>query len=228
MSLDEEDDIVKKNKVSRRNFLKGAAAGGAVAAVAVAGVAEMTILSNQTNNSSTTTSTSNSSSNSGSTTSTQQAQLTTSSFVTLNVNGVNHGLTIDNRWSLADALRYKLSLIGTKQGCERGECGACAVLVDGTSMLSCMLLAVEAGGHKIVTIEGLGGPTTLSKLQGALLDADGVQCGVCMPGIVVTTTELLTKNPKPTLDQIKQALSGNICRCQNWPHIFAGIQAATS
>ena len=95
-------------------------------------------------------------------------------------------------------------------------------------MLSCMMLAVEASGHAITTIEGIGVPGNLSKLQGALLDADGVQCGYCMPGIVVTSTELLTNNPKPTLDQIKAALAGNICRCQNWPHIFAGIQAATS
>jgi len=227
MSLEEEDDIIKSNKLSRRNFLKGAAAGGAIAAVAVAGVAELTILSGSKSSSSSTSST-QSSSGTGSSTSTQVPTLGTSSDITLSINGRTYGLTIDNRWSLADALRYKLNLIGTKQGCKRGECGACAVLVDGVSMLSCMMLAVESAGHSITTIEGIGVPGNLTKLQGALLDADGVQCGYCMPGIVVTATELLNNNPKPSLDQIKQALAGNICKCANWPHILAGIQAATS
>ncbi len=226
MSLDEEDDIIPSNKTSRRNFLKGAVAGGVIAAVVVAGAAELTVLSTKKSSSSSTTpTTSQSTTQTGTVTTTTAPTLGTTSSIALTINGKSYGLVVDNRWSLADTLKYKLNLIGTKQGCNRGECGACAVLVDGVSMLACTMLAVESVGHAITTIEGIGVPGNLSKLQGALLDADGVQCGYCMPGIVVTATELLNNNPTPTAAQIMAALAGNICRCQNWPHILAGVQA---
>jgi carbon-monoxide dehydrogenase small subunit len=134
---------------------------------------------------------------------------------------------VDNRWSLADTLRYKFNLIGTKVGCDRGECGACAVLVDGVPMLSCMMLAVAAQGHTLTTVEGIGMPEQLSPVQAALCDSDGVQCGACMPGIVVVATAYLKQNPKPTDAQWRAQLAGNICRCSNYPHILTGLEAAT-
>jgi aerobic-type carbon monoxide dehydrogenase small subunit (CoxS/CutS family) len=132
---------------------------------------------------------------------------------------------VDNRWSLADTLRYKLGMIGTKVGCDRGECGACAVLLDGTPVLSCMMLAVDAQGHKITTIEGIGMPGSLSNIQASLIDNDGVQCGFCMPGIVVVATAYLKQNPTPTDIQWRQALAGNLCRCSNHPFILQGLEA---
>ncbi|MGA1976204.1 MAG: 2Fe-2S iron-sulfur cluster-binding protein [Conexivisphaerales archaeon] len=135
---------------------------------------------------------------------------------------------MDNRWSLADTLRYKFDLIGTKVGCDRGECGACAVLVDGVPMLSCMMMAVDAQGHALTTIEGIGMPGSLSNIQASIIDNDGVQCGFCMPGIVVVSTAYLKQNPKPTDAQWRQALAGNICRCGNHLHILAGLEAVTA
>jgi aerobic-type carbon monoxide dehydrogenase small subunit (CoxS/CutS family) len=132
-------------------------------------------------------------------------------------------MNLDNRWTLAAALRYKLNLIGTKVGCDRGECGACAVLVDGTPMLSCMMLAVESQGKKITTVEGIGGPEKLSNIQAALCDSDGIQCGACVPGIVVVSTAFLKANPNPTQAALADALAGNLCKCANWSHMFAGL-----
>jgi aerobic-type carbon monoxide dehydrogenase small subunit (CoxS/CutS family) len=225
MTIEEDDDIIKNNKLSRRNFLKGAAAGGAIAAVAVAGVAEMTILSNP---GTTTTSTTTSSSNTGSNTTTTTPSPTTLSpvsTVSFTVNGKKRTTDVDNRWSLADTLRLKLGMIGTKVGCDRGECGACAVLLDGTPVLSCMTLAVDAAGHNIMTVEGIGMPGSLNNIQASLIDNDGVQCGFCIPGIVVVSTAYLKQNTSPTDAQWRQALAGNLCRCSNHPLILKGLEA---
>ncbi|MGA1976206.1 MAG: 2Fe-2S iron-sulfur cluster-binding protein, partial [Conexivisphaerales archaeon] len=148
-----------------------------------------------------------------------------SSIVTLNVNGLDYTLNLDNRWTLANALRYKLNLIGTKVGCDRGECGACAVLVGGVPMLSCTMLAVESQGKSITTIEGIGGPENLSPVQAALCDSDGIDCGACIPGIVIVSTAFLKANPGPTQPALANALAGNLCKCGNWPHIFAGLMS---
>ena len=148
------------------------------------------------------------------------------SLITLNVNGVDYALLVDNRWSLADVLREKLGLTGTKTGCDRGECGACAVLVDGVPMLSCMLLACSVSGRKITTIEGIGSVGKLDKIQQAFMNNEGVQCGMCIPGIIVVTKALLEKNPKPTEAEVKEALSGNLCKCGNWPFIIKSVLEA--
>jgi aerobic-type carbon monoxide dehydrogenase small subunit (CoxS/CutS family) len=224
MTLEEDDNIVKNNKLSRRNFLKGAAAGGAIAAVAVAGVAEMTILSNP-GATTTTGPTTTGPTTTGPTTTPTTSTLSPVSTITFNLNGRDRSTDVDNRWSLADTLRLKLGLLGTKIGCDRGECGACAVLLDGTPVLSCMMLAVDAAGHKITTIEGIGMPGSLSNIQASLIDNDGVQCGVCMPGIVVVATAYLKQNATPTDAQWRQVLAGNLCRCSNHPFILKGLEA---
>jgi aerobic-type carbon monoxide dehydrogenase small subunit (CoxS/CutS family) len=223
MTVEKDDDIAKKNKLSRRTFLKGAAAGGVIAAVAVGGAAELIIPSQPS--SGTTTKTVTVTSPGGTTTVTTGTQVTPTavSTVTLMVNGKVYTLNLDNRWTLANTLRYKLNLIGTKVGCDHGECGACAVLVNGTPMLSCMMLAVESQGKSITTIEGMGGPENLSPVQAALCDNDGIQCGACTPGVVIVATAFLKANPSPTQAALANALAGNLCKCGNWPHVFAGL-----
>jgi aerobic-type carbon monoxide dehydrogenase small subunit (CoxS/CutS family) len=225
MTLDEDDNIVKNNKLSRRTFLKGAAAGGAIAAVVVAGAAEMTILSNPGTPTTTTTTSTTGPSTTGPTTTPTVTQLSAASTVTFNLNGRDASVLVDNRWSLADTLRLKFGLTGTKVGCDRGECGACAVLLDGTPVLSCMLLAVDAAGHKVTTVEGIGMAGSLSNIQASLVDNDGVQCGFCMPGIVVVATAYLKQNSSPTDAQWRQALAGNLCRCSNHMFILKGLEA---
>jgi aerobic-type carbon monoxide dehydrogenase small subunit (CoxS/CutS family) len=219
-----EDASAKKSKLSRRSFLIGAGAGAAVTAVVAAGVAELTILQ-PGQGGSTTTVTNTVTSTVTTTQSVQPATPTTLSTITLTVNGVDRTMDVDNRWTLAEALRTKLNLIGTKIGCDRGECGACSVLVDGVPMLSCMMLAMESQKRQITTIEGIGGPQNLSKIQTALLDADGIQCGICMPGIIVVSTAFLKANPTPTDADLKAALAGNLCKCGNWPRILQGLKA---
>jgi len=223
MSKTEDDS--QKNKVSRRNFIVGVGAAAAVGAVAVAG-AESLLQSSSGGGGSTKTVTSTVTTTATTTvTQTPTVVASTKSVITLNVNGVSRTADVDNRWSLADVIRYKFNLIGTKVGCDRGECGACAVLVDGVPMLSCVMLAVAAQGKAITTIEGIGMPEQLSPIQAALCDSDGIQCGACVPGIVVVATAFKKLNPKPTDAQWKDALAGNICRCSNYPHILAGLEA---
>jgi xanthine dehydrogenase YagT iron-sulfur-binding subunit len=224
-TANEDDSITKQNKLSRRNFLKGAAAGGAIAAVAVAGIAEASILSNPSGSTSTITNTNTVTTTVTTTIPTTGPVVTPTpvSTVTLNVNGKDYVMNVDNRWTLADALRLRLNLIGTKIGCDRGECGACAVLVDGVPMLSCMMLAIESYGRSIKTVESIGTPEKLSNIQAGLCDNDGIQCGICVPGIVVVSTAFLKANPSPAAADLKAALAGNLCKCGNWPHMLQGI-----
>jgi aerobic-type carbon monoxide dehydrogenase small subunit (CoxS/CutS family) len=123
-------------------------------------------------------------------------------------------------------LREDLVLTGTKHGCELGECGACAVLLDGQPVLSCLLLGVECEGANITTIEGLADGATLAPLQAAFADKGAAQCGYCTPGILVTARALLDKNPHPTREEIAEALSGNLCRCTGYLQIFEAVEAA--
>jgi aerobic-type carbon monoxide dehydrogenase small subunit (CoxS/CutS family) len=225
MSSSETDGTLEKNKLSRRNFLKGAAAGGAIAAVAVAGASEMTLLSGQQPSSTTTVTTTVTQTQTGTQTTTAPPAPTTSTIITLTVNGVDRTTSVDNRWSLAETLRTKFDLIGTKIGCDRGDCGACSVLIDGVPMLSCMMLAIHSVGHQITTIEGIGSLEKLNNVQTALIDNDGVQCGFCMPGIVVVATAYLKQNPTPTDAQWRAVLAGNLCKCANWPFILQGLKA---
>jgi aerobic-type carbon monoxide dehydrogenase small subunit (CoxS/CutS family) len=142
----------------------------------------------------------------------------------LRVNGSTQSVTVEPRVTLLNALRNHLDLTGAKQVCNRGACGGCTVLLDGDPVKSCMMLAADAEGHEITTVEGLGSPEKMSPLQEAFVEADALQCGFCTPGFVVSGTALLAKNPDPTLDEIKDGLAGNLCRCGTYSRIFEAVQ----
>jgi xanthine dehydrogenase YagT iron-sulfur-binding subunit len=144
----------------------------------------------------------------------------------LKVNGVAHTVTVEPRVTLLRALRNHLGLTGAKEVCERGACGGCTVLFDGEPICACLMLAVDAVGHEITTVEGIGTPDKLSPVQAAFVEADALQCGFCTPGFVVASTALLRKHPDPTLEQIKNGLAGNLCRCGTYSRIFEAVQRA--
>ena len=145
---------------------------------------------------------------------------------TFHVNGEQVEAAFGPHKTLLEVLREDLDLPGTKHGCELGECGACAVLVDGEPVLSCLLLGVEAVGREIVTVEGLADDDRLHPLQDAFADLGGAQCGYCTPGILVTAKALLDAHPRPTRPQIEEALSGNLCRCTGYLQIFESVEEA--
>jgi len=128
--------------------------------------------------------------------------------------------------TLLEVLREDLGHTGTKHGCELGECGACAVLLEGKPVLSCLVLALECGGKQVLTVEGLGEQGKLHPLQDAFADLGAAQCGYCTPAILVTAKALLDQNPRPTRDQIREAISGNLCRCTGYLQIFEAVEAA--
>lgn len=144
----------------------------------------------------------------------------------LKVNGAARPVTVEPRVTLLDALRNHLDLTGAKQICDRGGCGGCTVLLDGEPVKSCLMLAADAEGHEITTVEGLGTPEKMSPVQQAFVEKDALQCGFCTPGFVVAATAFLAKNPDPTLDQIKQGLAGNLCRCGTYGRVFEAVQSA--
>ena len=146
--------------------------------------------------------------------------------VTVTVNGEYHSAVVDTRQTLADFLRQELGLTGTHLGCEHGVCGSCTVLVDGASARSCLMLAAQANGTEITTIEGLAVDGELNELQQAMRDNHGFQCGFCTPGFMMTATELLRENPYPSEAEVREAISGNICRCTGYQSIVNGIMQA--
>jgi len=146
--------------------------------------------------------------------------------LSLKVNGAVHTVAVEPRVTLLDALRNHLDLTGSKQVCDRGSCGACTVLLDGAPVNSCLILAADAEGHDVTTVEGLGTPEKMSPLQAAFVEKDALQCGFCTPGFVVAGTALLAKNAHPTLDEIKAGLAGNLCRCGTYGRIFEAVDAA--
>lgn len=146
--------------------------------------------------------------------------------VKLNVNGHIQTISVEPRTTLAYALRDNLKLTGTKVVCDRGACSACTVWVDGKPVNSCLILAVEMAGKKITTIEGLGTDDKLHPVQQAFIDHDASQCGFCTPGMIMTATHFLQKNPKPSLADVKIALRGNLCRCGTHPNVFKATMAA--
>ena len=147
--------------------------------------------------------------------------------VSFTVNGVQYDETAESRWSLADFLRHKLRLTGTHLGCEHGVCGACTVLLDGRSVRGCLTLAVQANGKSVETVEGLAPTETeLNVLQQAFWENHGLQCGFCTAGIVMTLTEFLRDNPNPSETEVREALSGNICRCTGYQGIVAAAMDA--
>ena len=147
--------------------------------------------------------------------------------IQLDVNGVAYDVLVDPGRSLADVLRDDLGLTGTKRACNEGECGSCAVHLDGTVVNSCLVLAVEAVGQRITTIEGLSHDGTLDPLQQAFADHFASQCGYCTPGMIMTAKALLADNPKPTEDEIRQAIRGNLCRCTGYAKIVDAVLAAS-
>jgi xanthine dehydrogenase YagT iron-sulfur-binding subunit len=144
----------------------------------------------------------------------------------LTVNGQTHSLAVEPRWTLQHVLHDRLGLTGTKSGCERGECGACTVLIDGIARYSCLTLALEAVGAEITTVEGLMHGEQLGPVQQAFVEEDALQCGYCTPGQVVSVEALLRKTPQPTAGQIREGVSGNLCRCGAYQHIFRAAQRA--
>ncbi len=145
--------------------------------------------------------------------------------VQLNINGSPYEIMVAPNDTLADVVRRKLGLTGTKLGCEQGDCGACTVLIDDKSQLSCLTLAIACEGKDIRTIEGLESNGTLDPIQQAILEKNGVQCGFCTPGVIMSAKGLLNDNPQPTREEIKVGLSGNLCRCTGYEKIIEAVEA---
>ena len=147
--------------------------------------------------------------------------------VALTVNGKRYEKEVEVRVTLADFIRHYLGLTGTHLGCEHGVCGACTILLDGRSARSCLMLAVQADGHEILTVEGIApNDTELHPLQEAFRDNHGLQCGFCTPGMLTTLIEFLRDNPDPTEQEVRIAISGNLCRCTGYQGILAAVRAA--
>jgi len=186
--------------VSRREFLKGS--GAAVAATSLAQTAAESVATAQ---------------QAGTKVAPGQA-----TAISLEINGKPVKVTVEPRVTLLDALRNRIDLTGAKKVCDRGTCGACTVLVDGAPVYSCSMLALEAQGREVTTIEGLGTPEELSHVMAAFVEHDAQQCGFCTPGFVVACTAFLKEHPNPTLDEVRAGLGGNLCRCGT----YAGITEA--
>src|ERR1700674_2424092 len=198
----------RKRDISRRQFLEGT---GAVLAVATAGPALKVELS---------------AANPPVTDSV--ASGVPSTAIRLVVNGTEHRLDVEDRWTLAELLRDHIGLTGTKIGCDRGECGACTVLLDGKPVYSCSNLAVWADGRAVQTVEGLAHGEDLDPLQHAFVEHDGPQCGFCTSGQLMSAKGLLTRNPHPTPQDVRAAMTGNICRCSNYNRYVEAVLAAAA
>ena len=148
------------------------------------------------------------------------------SHIQLTVNGRLHELTVPSHCSLLDALREEMDLTGSKRGCDRGECGSCTVLLDGKPVYACVTLVGQVRGRSIVTVEGLARDGRLDPVQQAFLDEDGGQCGYCTPGFLVSARALLDTNPHPTDSEVREALSGNLCRCNAYGRILQSVRTA--
>lgn len=146
--------------------------------------------------------------------------------ITLNVNGIDHIIKIDGEDRLIDVLREGLKLTGTKEGCGEGECGACTVIMDGVTVNSCMVMAFQTDGKKIITIEGLGTDEEIDPIQQAFLEEGAVQCGFCIPGMVLSAKVVLDNNPSPSREEIRESISGNLCRCTGYNKIVDAIERA--
>jgi len=146
--------------------------------------------------------------------------------ISLILNNEPRNVQVENNEILLDVLRNKLGIKSPKCGCERGDCGACTVLLDGKAVRSCLILAVEAENHSIITLEGIS-REKLSALQEAFIEFNSFQCGYCAPGIILAVTELLEKNPHPSLEEIKESIAGNLCRCTGYTPIFDAIMSLT-
>ena len=204
--VDHPSDSTQKDGVSRRAFLQGAGV-----AAAAAGISRMPgeALAEETG-------------------SHEVTELGPGAEkITLQVNGSKNSASAPPSTTLLDFLRNDLGVTGPKRVCDRGSCGACTVLLDGKVVDSCSMLAVDAVGKEITTVEGIGTPEHLTQLQKAFIEKDALQCGFCTPGMVVTCTAMLNDNPRPTRDEIRQGLSGNLCRCGTYQNIIEAVQHAS-
>ena len=203
-AIPEQDSDVKycnPESQSRRDFLEGT--GATVVAGAAATALGIPVASAQ-----------------------QTGSITARTAITLVVNGVRHSVEVEDRWTLAELLRDRLDLTGTKIGCNRSECGACTVLMNGQPVYSCSQLAVWADGASIQTVEGLARNGQLSPVQEAFVENNGPQCGFCTPGQLMTATALLNSNPSPNSEEVREAMVGNLCRCSNYNAIVEAVVAA--
>jgi xanthine dehydrogenase YagT iron-sulfur-binding subunit len=190
-----------KRSLSRRGFLKGT--GAALAAVTAAPRIEA-----QTSNPA------------------QRVESVPRTSIRLTVNGTERRIEVEDRWTLVELLRDHLGLTGTKIGCDRGECGACTVLLDGKPVYSCSNLAVWADGRSVETVEGLARNGRLDPLQQAFIAHDAPQCGFCTSGQLMSAKGLLTRNPRPTADEVRAGMTGNLCRCSGYNHYVEAVLAA--
>ncbi len=147
-------------------------------------------------------------------------------LITLKVNGQPREIAVEPRWTLLETVREPLRLTGAKEGCGTGDCGACSMLVDGRLVTSCLMLAVQADGREVTTIEGLATNGSLHPVQAAFVEKGGVQCGFCTPGMIMAAASLLQRNPSPTLDDVREGLAGNLCRCTGYAKIYESVLAA--
>ena len=149
-------------------------------------------------------------------------------FIDLTVNGEQYPIDVEGRTRLLDALRDKCLLTGPKEGCSTGDCGACTVLLDGSPVTSCLVLAASAQGKQITTIEGVAKGGELHRVQKAFIELGGLQCGICTPGMIMTSIALLNENPQPTRDEIRYGLQGNLCRCTGYGKIVDAVEKAAN
>jgi carbon-monoxide dehydrogenase small subunit len=146
--------------------------------------------------------------------------------ISVTVNGIHYERAVEPRMLLSDFLRHELGLTGTHVGCEHGVCGTCTIVFDGQPVRSCLMFAVQAHGHDILTVEGLGSMEDLHPLQEAFRDAHALQCGFCTPGFLMTLVPFLQENPQPSEDEIREAISGNLCRCTGYQNIVEAVKLA--
>jgi carbon-monoxide dehydrogenase small subunit len=150
----------------------------------------------------------------------------TKQLISLTINGERTELAVDPTWTLLETVREQLRLTGPKEGCGTGDCGACSMIVDDRLITSCLMLGVQANGSEVTTVEGLATNGRLHRVQQAFVDKGGVQCGFCTPGMVMAATALLDRNPSPTLEEIREGLAGNLCRCTGYAKIYESVMAA--
>jgi len=147
-------------------------------------------------------------------------------LITLKVNGAAREVSVEPTWTLLETIREQLRLTGSKEGCGTGDCGACSMLVDGKLVTSCLVLAVQADGCEVTTIEGLAANGSLHPVQRAFIEKGGVQCGFCTPGMIMAAADLLERNPSPSLEEVREGLAGNLCRCTGYTKIYESVLAA--
>ncbi len=196
------EDEVPNTGMTRRSFIKGVGVGAAAAATASGTLSALADAE------------------------AKEAKAEEMQKLTLRVNGRSHRLLVEPRWSLLYVLREKMGLTGTKVGCERGECGACTVLINGVPRYACMTLALEAEGEEITTVEGLMEGEQLGSVQQAFLENDAFQCGYCTPGQIMAAEGLLRAGGPLNVGEIQKGMSGNLCRCGAYAHIFRAVEAA--